>query len=139
MRIGVTVPLAAASAGPRSGSGRTPSPVDAAKAGEVRSANCFPSRTRCVEEVALEKITLLAPLSGVMLAIDEVPDPVFATRMVGDGVSLDPQSTTLLAPFAGTVTQIHAALHALTLTHASGLEVIIHIGLDTVKIGRAHV
>lgn len=82
----------------------------------------------------MEKITLLAPLSGVMLAIDEVPDPVFATRMVGDGVSLDPLSTTLLAPFAGTVTQIHAALHALMLTHASGLEVIIHIGLDTVTL-----
>lgn len=82
----------------------------------------------------MAEIALLAPLSGVMVPIEQVPDPVFASRMVGDGVSIDPLSDCLLAPFDARVTQVHSAGHALTLTHASGLEIIMHIGLDTVAL-----
>lgn len=82
----------------------------------------------------MPELVLLAPLSGVMVPIEDVPDPVFATRMVGDGISIDPLSACLLAPFGGRVTQVHSAGHALTLAHAGGLEVIMHIGLDTVEL-----
>jgi glucose-specific phosphotransferase system IIA component len=82
----------------------------------------------------MARIELMAPLSGVMVQLDTVPDPVFAQKMVGDGVSIDPTSDELLAPFAGTVTQLHRAAHAVTVTGESGLQVLIHIGLDTVML-----
>ena len=82
----------------------------------------------------MQKVILKAPLSGVIYPIEQVPDPVFAQKMVGDGLSIDPTDPTLFAPIDGTVTQIHSALHAVTLTHSSGLEVMMHIGLDTVAL-----
>ncbi|MCB5196431.1 phosphoenolpyruvate--protein phosphotransferase [Deefgea salmonis] len=82
----------------------------------------------------VSQFVLLAPLSGVMVPLDTVPDPVFAQKMVGDGVSIDPTSNVLLAPIAGKVTQVHSAMHAITLVAANGIEVLIHIGLDTVML-----
>ncbi|SAK58951.1 phosphoenolpyruvate--protein phosphotransferase [Caballeronia glebae] len=82
----------------------------------------------------LARIELMAPLSGVMVQIETVPDPVFAQKMVGDGVSIDPTSNELLAPLSGTVTQLHRAAHAATITGEGGLQVLIHIGLDTVML-----
>lgn len=78
-------------------------------------------------------LTLFSPLSGIIVPLDEVPDPVFAQRLVGDGISLDPLSQTLLAPCAAEVIQVHRAGHALTLS-SGGLEIMIHIGLDTVNL-----
>ncbi|MEA3419265.1 MAG: phosphoenolpyruvate--protein phosphotransferase [Campylobacterota bacterium] len=82
----------------------------------------------------MQKIVLKAPLSGVIYPIEKVPDPVFSQKMVGDGISIDPTDHTLSAPIDGVVTQLHGAVHALTLTHSSGLEVMMHIGLDTVAL-----
>ena len=80
------------------------------------------------------RIELAAPLSGVMVPLENVPDPVFAQKMVGDGVSIDPTSDELLAPLSGKVTQLHRANHAVTITGDNGLEVLLHIGLDTVML-----
>jgi phosphocarrier protein FPr len=80
------------------------------------------------------ELSLLAPLSGVVVALDLVPDPVFASRMVGDGVSIDPTSTTLLSPCDGVISHLHRAGHALTISAAGEVEVILHIGLDTVAL-----
>jgi len=80
------------------------------------------------------RVEILAPLSGVLVPLESVPDPVFAQKMVGDGVSIDPTSNDLLAPVAGVVTQLHRAHHALTITTEQGLEVLLHIGLDTVTL-----
>jgi phosphocarrier protein FPr/phosphocarrier protein len=77
---------------------------------------------------------LTAPLSGVMVPLATVPDPVFAQKMVGDGISIDPISDELLAPLPGKVTQLHRANHAATITGESGLQVLLHIGLDTVML-----
>jgi multiphosphoryl transfer protein len=79
-------------------------------------------------------LRIIAPLGGVLVPLDQVPDPVFAQKMVGDGISLDPVSDELLAPVAGTVTQLHNAHHALTITTPEGIEVLVHIGLDTVML-----
>jgi phosphocarrier protein FPr/phosphocarrier protein len=79
-------------------------------------------------------LDLLAPLSGVLVPLESVPDPVFAGRMVGDGISIDPTSAELLAPVAGTVTQLHRAHHAVAITSDSGVEILLHIGLDTVEL-----
>jgi phosphocarrier protein FPr len=79
-------------------------------------------------------IALKAPLSGYLVPIEQVPDPVFAQKMVGDGVSIDPTNQTLVAPCDGEVIQLHPAHHAVTLKTIDGLEVLIHIGLDTVAL-----
>jgi phosphocarrier protein FPr len=70
----------------------------------------------------------------VILPLEQVPDPVFAQKMVGDGLSIDPLNEVLTAPCDGTVTQVHRAHHAVTLTTADGIEVMMHIGLDTVEL-----
>ena len=79
-------------------------------------------------------LVLRAPLSGIVVPLENVPDPVFAQRMVGDGVSIDPITTSLVAPCDGRVVQIHSAGHAVTLASNDGIEVLMHIGLDTVQL-----
>lgn len=81
-----------------------------------------------------QRLALVAPLSGRLVPIEQVPDPVFAQKMVGDGVSIDPTSQTLCAPCDGEVIQLHPSHHALTIKTAEGLEVLMHIGLDTVTL-----
>ncbi|XYH98620.1 phosphoenolpyruvate--protein phosphotransferase [Sorangium sp. So ce1128] len=81
-----------------------------------------------------DTLTLLAPLSGPIVPIESVPDPVFADKVVGDGISIDPTTQTLLAPCDAMVTQLHAARHAITLSAAGGVEILIHVGIDTVGL-----
>ncbi len=79
-------------------------------------------------------VVLVAPLSGQLVPIEKVPDPVFAQKMVGDGISIDPISQVLLAPCNGEIVQIHSANHAVTVKTAEGIEVLMHIGIDTVAL-----
>lgn len=79
-------------------------------------------------------VALKAPLSGYLVPLDQVPDPVFAQKMVGDGISIDPTDGVLYAPCDGTVIQLHPAHHAITIRTQDGLEVLMHIGLDTVGL-----
>ena len=95
---------------------------------------CFSVDSTKALDRASGRIQLVAPLSGHLLPIQAVPDPVFAQKMVGDGVSLDPLSQSLVSPCDGTVTQIHSAGHAVTITTTEGVEVLMHIGLDTVML-----
>ncbi len=82
-------------------------------------------------DVTLE---LKAPLSGPIVALEDVPDPVFSQKMVGDGISIDPINETLFAPCDGKIVQLHRANHAVTLETDSGLEIMMHIGIDTVGL-----
>ena len=77
---------------------------------------------------------ILAPLDGIVFPITDVPDPVFGQKMLGDGIAVDPVNSILSAPFSGEVTQLHASHHALTLRHNNGMELLMHIGLDTVML-----
>jgi phosphocarrier protein FPr len=83
--------------------------------------------------VSEDLLVLQAPLSGVIYPLERVPDPVFAQKLVGDGVSIDPTDACLLAPCEGEVTHLHAAAHAVTLRTA-GVEILMHIGIDTVAL-----
>lgn len=80
-------------------------------------------------------LALKAPLSGPVVPIEKVPDPVFAHRLLGDGVAIDPVSALLLAPCDGVVATIHPAGHAVAIASDAGVEVLLHVGLDTVALG----
>ncbi|WP_242096290.1 glucose PTS transporter subunit IIA, partial [Sphingomonas sp. CROZ-RG-20F-R02-07] len=79
-------------------------------------------------------ITLFAPLAGWAMPIAEVPDPVFAEGMLGEGMAIDPTGDTLHAPCDGTILTVHAARHAVTMAMADGTELLMHIGIDSVAL-----
>ena len=80
------------------------------------------------------KAELLVPLKGDIIPLSHVPDPAFAQKMVGDGIAIDPVEGKLFAPYDGKVTLIHPARHAVSLLTDEGLELLMHIGIDTVKL-----
>ncbi len=75
----------------------------------------------------------MAPIRGWVAPLDEVPDPVFAERILGDGVAIDPTGSSVQAPCDGRIVSV--AHHAVTLRAANGAEILIHVGLDTVALG----
>jgi len=80
-------------------------------------------------------LILLAPLSGWSTPLDEIPDPVFAGRMLGDGLAVDPTGTVLHAPCDGEIIALPESKHAITLRSDGGAEILMHIGIDTVGMG----
>ncbi|APB38046.1 PTS sugar transporter subunit IIA [Heyndrickxia coagulans] len=79
---------------------------------------------------------IFAPVRGQVVAIEEVPDPTFSEKMMGDGIAIKPTEGLLVAPFDGEVVQVFPTKHAIGLRGASGLELLIHIGLETVTLNR---
>ena len=82
-------------------------------------------------------IVLRSPLAGWCLPLEEVPDAVFAQKMAGDGVAIEPTDGVVYAPCDGEVVFPKEAKHALTLRTAGGQEVLVHVGIDTVKLDGA--
>ncbi|MDR2302557.1 MAG: phosphoenolpyruvate--protein phosphotransferase, partial [Deltaproteobacteria bacterium] len=80
------------------------------------------------------KTSIFAPISGVIVPITDVPDPTFAQKMVGDGIAIDPIEEALCSPCDGTVAQVHPSNHALTIATPDGIEILMHIGIDTVSL-----
>lgn len=81
-----------------------------------------------------KKEMLISPADGDIVALSEVPDEVFSQKMAGDGIALMPRSNTFIAPVAGVVSKIFASNHAFSIQTKTGLEVMVHIGLDTVEL-----
>jgi multiphosphoryl transfer protein len=79
-------------------------------------------------------VVLLAPLTGPVVPLADVPDPVFSGGMFGDGIGIDPLVGRLIAPCDGVVMHLARTGHALTLTTAQGAEILLHIGIDTVEL-----
>jgi phosphoenolpyruvate-protein phosphotransferase len=79
-------------------------------------------------------LQILSPFDGWCTTLDEVPDPVFAARMLGDGLAIDPTSATLIAPCAGEIITLPASAHAVSIRTARGIDVLIHVGIDTVQL-----
>ena len=80
------------------------------------------------------QLKILSPLSGQTWPLERVPDPVFAQKLVGDGVSIDPTDAVLLAGCDGEVVSLPATGHAVTLRTREGIEVLMHVGIDTVTM-----
>ena len=75
-----------------------------------------------------------APADGQVVALESVDDEVFSKKLVGDGVALIPMSDVFTAPIDGKVTKIFSTNHAYTIKSPKDLEIIVHIGLDTVAL-----
>ncbi len=75
-----------------------------------------------------------APLSGKVLNLDQVPDETFAQKLVGDGFAIDPTDGIVRSPVDAEVVQVFRTNHAIGLLAANGVEILIHIGVDTVKM-----
>ncbi|KZR10630.1 PTS beta-glucoside transporter subunit IIABC [Klebsiella aerogenes] len=77
---------------------------------------------------------ILAPMSGSVLALDQVPDSTFASGLLGKGVAIIPAVGKVIAPFSGEVASLFQTKHAIGLLSDSGIELLIHVGIDTVKL-----
>ncbi|MCE4964305.1 glucose-specific PTS transporter subunit IIBC [Staphylococcus haemolyticus] len=101
-----------------------------------------PSETTVTEEVSDEPVhvediketEIYAPGTGHIIPLSEVPDKVFSEKMMGDGVGFVPEKGEIVAPFDGIVKTIFPTKHAIGLESETGVEVLIHIGIDTVKL-----
>jgi phosphoenolpyruvate-protein phosphotransferase len=85
----------------------------------------------------MSKVNLVAPLAGWSTPLDEAPDAVFAGRMLGDGLAIDPTGAALHAPCDGELIAVPESRHAVTLRSPQGAEILLHVGIDTVGLGGA--
>lgn len=76
---------------------------------------------------------LYAPMKGKSISISDVPDQIFAQKLMGDGIAFVPDCNYVVSPCDGEITMIAVTKHAIGITNKDGLEILIHIGLDTVN------
>lgn len=79
-------------------------------------------------------IMVYAPVSGDIVAIEKVPDVVFAEKIVGDGIAISPKGDQMLAPIDGTIGKIFETNHAFSIESPQGLELFVHFGVGTVEL-----
>jgi PTS system D-glucosamine-specific IIA component/PTS system glucose-specific IIA component len=79
-------------------------------------------------------LKLVAPVTGTAIDLSKVPDPVFAQKMAGDGIAIDLTGETIVAPADGTLTLVFKTKHAFAMTLGNGIELLVHIGIDTVSL-----
>ncbi|MEY0596123.1 beta-glucoside-specific PTS transporter subunit IIABC [Providencia alcalifaciens] len=79
-------------------------------------------------------LCLFAPISGETLPLEQVPDTVFANKIIGDGVAIIPSDNKVYAPIDGTISMVTPSKHAIGITTPDGLDILIHVGIDTVSL-----
>ncbi|MBC8061509.1 MAG: PTS glucose transporter subunit IIA [Clostridiaceae bacterium] len=79
-------------------------------------------------------LELIAPVSGRVLTLSSVPDEVFATKLAGDGVAIEPSEDIFVAPADGELVLIFKTNHAFCIRLENGIEILVHIGIDTVNL-----
>lgn len=104
---------------------------------EVNSENQIEEGEKILPE-ATDNKTVFSPLKGNVIPISEVKDETFASEMLGKGVGILPYADRVVAPFDGTVTTFFETKHAIGLTNQDGLEILIHVGIDTVNLKGEH-
>ncbi|GIP63428.1 hypothetical protein J32TS6_19830 [Virgibacillus pantothenticus] len=80
------------------------------------------------------KQAIYAPLSGNVISLEKVADPTFSQKMMGEGLAIEPSTGKVVAPFSGKVVQLFPTKHAIGLESDTGIELLIHIGLETVSL-----
>lgn len=81
-----------------------------------------------------KEIEIYAPLTGEYINIEDIPDPVFAQKMIGEGFGINPTEGEVVSPIEGKVDNVFPTKHAIGLKADNGLEILVHIGLDTVQL-----
>ena len=94
----------------------------------------MPGRTMPESAVSVGENDVLSPMTGTVLALDHVPDTTFASGLLGSGVAIIPSDNKVVSPFAGVVASLFQTKHAIGLLSENGIEVLIHVGIDTVKL-----
>ncbi|QQS86817.1 PTS glucose transporter subunit IIA [Fusobacterium canifelinum] len=79
-------------------------------------------------------VTIYSPINGKVIELKEVPDEAFAQKMVGDGCAIEPDKGTICSPIEGQLMNIFPTNHAIIFETIDGLEMIVHFGIDTVKL-----
>ena len=77
---------------------------------------------------------VIAPLSGKVIALSDTEDPIFSGKVVGDGVAIIPGNGEVVAPVSGVISMIAPTNHSYGITAYDGTEILVHIGIDTVKL-----
>ncbi|PZT52763.1 PTS system trehalose-specific EIIBC component [Paenibacillus silvae] len=94
-------------------------------------------RTRTTTRAGHEPVNtleIIAPLTGRAVPLAEVPDPAFAEKQMGEGIAIEPSGNQVVAPFDAQVAHVIKSKHAVILEHASGLQILIHVGINTVSL-----
>ncbi|WP_342439621.1 PTS system trehalose-specific EIIBC component [Paenibacillus sp. FSL L8-0436] len=86
------------------------------------------------KESAANVLEIVSPVRGQIVPLEEVPDPAFAERQMGKGVAVNPSEGKVYAPFDATVAHVIKSKHAMILEHATGVQILIHIGINTVSM-----
>jgi len=84
--------------------------------------------------ITCEAGTVLAPVKGTVIAQDKIPDETFATGVLGQGVGIEPEDETVYAPYDGEISSVAESKHAVGITGPNDMEVLIHVGVDTVAM-----
>ena len=112
---------------------KTTGPVAAAEANAAPAAAAPTAKPQAVAN-AKTIAALVSPITGDIVALEQVPDEAFASKAVGDGVAVKPTDKTVVAPAAGTVVKIFNTNHAFCLETENGAEIVVHMGIDTVAL-----
>ena len=107
-------------------------PVEVEEPAMIETAAQPEPKTQEISEV------FVSPMKGEAKLITETPDPTFAQKMMGDGIVIFPEDGTVYAPCDATVQFVFDTKHAIGLTSSQGVEILIHAGIDTVKLGGKH-
>ncbi|MCD3195628.1 PTS transporter subunit EIIC [Clostridium botulinum C] len=101
---------------------------------EIHSSSNTEIQDNVVPDGSLDSQILLSPVSGKIMDLSEVPDDTFASKLMGDGIAIDPTDGIVTSPVDGTVAQLFWTNHALGIITDSGVELLIHVGIDTVQM-----
>lgn len=80
------------------------------------------------------KIEILSPIEGETCSLEEVSDPTFQQKILGDGIAIKPRSTKVVSPVNGTIAVVFHTKHAISIIADDGIELLIHVGIDTVNL-----
>ena len=105
-----------------------------APAASAAPAAAAPAPAPSFSDEALADLSVSSPLAGTAIPLEQVKDESFAKGMLGPGIGIEPADGLVVAPFDGTVTVAFPTGHAYGLKSASGVQVLIHVGMDTVKL-----
>ena len=115
----------------RAPAAKAAAPVAAAAASSAAPA---PAAAPSFSDEAVADLSVTSPLAGTAIPLEQVKDESFAKGMLGPGIGIEPADGLVVAPFDGTVTVAFPTGHAYGLKSASGVQVLIHVGMDTVKL-----